>query len=174
MTVVSEPFNFPREKSYSSQGSIEMYVTFGKHSGKSAEMLVLKHPDYVLWVLRVEFPTAHLLQVRQELMRLIKIFNLKPIVVPCRGEGCEETATRGSVCRGAVWPSFWCDGCDPYQLGASSGKLRIVRFFGDAIDHVNTCCGARKEALRILIKELARARGLPTRVGEQQAEQFFA
>jgi hypothetical protein len=151
-----------------------MLVTFGKHSGKSAEMLVLKHPDYAWWMLGVELPTAFLRQVQQELRRLIKVYNDKPIVVPCQAPDCGSTATRGSVSRGAVWPRFWCDECDPYQLGASSGKLQIVRSFEDAICYVNMFCEGRKDMMRILIKELARAKGLPTRVGEQQAEKFFA
>jgi len=41
-------------------------------------------------------------------------------------------------------------------------------------DAVLTYCGGRKEDLRFLIKELAQARGLPTRVGPAQAAEFFA
>jgi hypothetical protein len=35
-------------------------------------------------------------------------------------------------------------------------------------------CGGRKQALRVLIRELARAKGLPDRVTEPDARYFFA
>ena len=31
-----------------------MEIIFGKHSGTSMELLVLKYPDYVAWLLRKE------------------------------------------------------------------------------------------------------------------------
>jgi hypothetical protein len=85
-----------------------------------------------------------------------------------------DSATRCSLSRGAVRPLLcWCDDCDPYELGASAGKLRIVTSYGDALQYVHTYCRGEKPALRTLIRQLAEAKGLPERVGEQQAQDFF-
>jgi hypothetical protein len=152
---------------------LDMFISFGKHQRKSPQLLLLKYPDYALWMLREERATGNFANVQTELRRLIRLFDEIPIVVPCVGDDCENIATRGTVYRGAVFSRWWCDSCDAYSAGASTGKLYVVRSFGDAVGYVSMVCEARKQALRVLIKELAKAKGLPTRVGEQQAQDFF-
>jgi hypothetical protein len=150
-----------------------MVLPFGKHIGMSVERLVLTQPDYVVWMLGKEGATGALRQAQQEAGRLVRVFDRKPILEPCRAPGCGNVATRASVYRGSVWPAWWCDTCDPDQLGASPGKLDIIRTYLDAVTYVNVCCSGRRQALRVIIKELARAKGLPERVGETQAVTFF-
>jgi hypothetical protein len=150
-----------------------MVLHFGKHSGKLLEILVLKEPDYVAWMLGENGATGALRQAQQEAARLVRLLDQKPFIEPCRAPGCGNVATRGSVYRGGVWPAWWCDTCDPDQLGASPGKLDIIQTYGDALSYVNMCCGGRKQALRVLIKALAQAKGLPERVSETQAVAFF-
>jgi hypothetical protein len=150
-----------------------MFITFGKHQGKSPQLLLLKYPDYALWMLREERATGNFASVQTELRRLIRLFDDKPILVPCLGADCENIATRGTVYWGGAHFSWWCDDCDPCQLGASRGKLSIVQSFAHVIHHVGTNCKGEKPILRALIRRLAQAKGLAERVGEKQARDFF-
>jgi hypothetical protein len=148
-----------------------MFLRFGKHRGKSMESLALKEPDYCVWMLSEDQGSYMLGEARQELFRLIRRFDKKPILEPC--EGCGDTATRGTLYHGSAAPHWFCDDCNPYDLGASSGKLVIVSTFADAVAYVGSWCNGRRDALKALILALARAKGLPARVGESEAQAFF-
>jgi hypothetical protein len=150
-----------------------MVLQFGKHIGMSVERLVLTQPDYVAWMLGQEGATGQLSAARREAARLIRRFDQKPFIEPCRAPGCGNVATRGSVYVGSVRLVWWCESCAPDQLGASPSKLSIIRTYLDAVSYVNMCCGGNKQALKVLIKELDRAKGLPERVSEPQAVAFF-
>lgn len=149
-----------------------MYLNFGKHRRKTTEVIVLKEPDYVLWMLRVEAPTAQLAAAQQSVRRLIERFDEKPIIEPCSGK-CGKPATCCTVYHGSVTPRWWCDDCDPSESTFTRRKLTIVRRYGDAVWHVGESCNSRKQDLKLIIRELARAKGLPDRVGEEQAAAFF-
>jgi hypothetical protein len=109
----------------------------------------------------------------QEARRLIRIFDAKPLVKPCLGTGCGRLATRGCVYRGGTSLTWWCDDCDPYQHGAERDKLLVIVSFGDAIDYVSWYCGDTRSSMRAVVKELAKAKGLPDRVGEREALAIF-
>src|SRR5262245_6485942 len=125
-------------------------------------------------MLRAEGRTGAFERIQREVRRLIRVFDEKPFVVTCRGDGCDSDATRGSLSQGGVRPIWWCEDCDPSEFGASPSKLYMVESFADAVDYISVWCGDNREPLRILIRELAQAKGLPARVGEQQARMFFA
>jgi hypothetical protein len=150
-----------------------VFIKFGKYRGKSVESLLLTEPDYAAWICRVDNPTAELLRIRLEIKRLVERFDLKRIVMRCQNPECREFATRCSVYYRAVRPKWWCDKCDPYLAGATPGKLEIIRSYWEVVWYVNACCDDRKMAMRRLVKELARAKGLPTRAGDAQAIAFF-
>jgi hypothetical protein len=68
---------------------------------------------------------------------------------------------------------WWCDTCDPYQMGANQAKLSLIRTYQDAnLPHLGF--GSPKSALRDLVKIVAVEKGLPNRVGQKEAEEFFA
>jgi len=151
-----------------------MKAGFGKHKDKSVGALVLKHPDYIAWVLSEPNPSGPLARVRAEVLRLIGIFNSKPIKKKCFGNGCSKAATRCTVYQDNVYgPFWWCDECDPYQAGAIEGRLSMISTYEGAIEHCEVFCST-KGALRDLIKSLSRAKGLPNRVGERQISDFFS
>jgi len=152
---------------------MKMNVGFGKHAAMSVEMLVLKQPDYVRWVLEQATPSGRMRVVQQECQRLIFRFNAKPLVKRCSGNGCTQGATRASVYKDNLTPVWWCDVCDPCQMGADAGKLQIVRTYQDAIIQVDSYCVGNRSDLKYLVKALAQAKGLPSRVGEAQAQAFF-
>lgn len=151
-----------------------MTVRFGKHTGKSVGLLVLKEPDYVAWLLTKCDLCRSALAASEEAVRLIGIFDAKPLLTNCSGRDCAATATRGTAYNSTTWSlMWWCDACDPYQGGAHGGKLHSIRTYQDAIDHVRIHCIARRDALCTLIRAIAVAKGLPGRVGEAQANAFF-
>lgn len=149
-----------------------MNALVGMHKGKPMEELVLKEPAYVHWLLG-QAPSGPLLTMKNEARRLIAKFDSKPYVVKCF-ERCGRTGTRLSVYGDSIAPYWWCDACDPYGLGANAGKLQIFGTYGAALDHVQFFCGGKKTDYRALIKDMAKAKGLPARVGEVQLKSFFA
>lgn len=152
-----------------------MQITFGKHSGKSLELLLLKEPDYVCWILEQAGAYGQMKAAQAQAEKLIRKFNAKSVVKSCSGRNCENLATRCTVySKNVQSPYWWCDDCDPYQAGANRGKIQPISSYQDAVQHVGLYCSARKADLKDLIKSLARAKGLPSRVGEVQAQAFFA
>ncbi len=149
-----------------------MQVAFGKHAGKSVELLMFKEPGYVHWLLQ-QSPSGALLVVQRHAHSLMKKFDAKPLHRQCHGHNCSALATRATVYGNSLAPYWWCDNCDPYEAGANSGKLQGVRTYSEALTHVEFYCGGRKSDYVALVKYLAQAKGLPTRVGEQQANAFF-
>ena len=151
-----------------------MKVTFGKHSGKSVELLMLKEPSYIQWVLNQQSPTGNMATVKSHIQHLISIFDSKPFKgKKCSSKSCDKPVTRYTVYFDNLQPYWWCDTCDPYQLGANSGKLHLPNDYKSALLHVATFCQGRKPDYTYIIKTLSQAKGLPDRVGESQAQSFF-
>jgi hypothetical protein len=150
-----------------------MQVTFGKHAGKSLELLMLREPGYIHWLVQ-QSATGPLLALKSEALKLMKRFDAKPFNQVCHSRTCKLGATRATVYGDNLVPYWWCANCDPYESGANAGKLQIVRTYADALSHVEFYCSGRKSDYVELIRYLAEAKGLPARVGEKQAQFFFA
>lgn len=150
-----------------------MLLTFGKHQGSTVAEIVLKESDYLIWMLGQQNPTGPMAQACAEARRLIAIFDDKPFLHQCMGHDCDAQATRITVYGQNIQPVYWCDACDPYSMGAASGKIQAIKRYCDAVQHVSFWCQGRKSDLKELIRSMARAKGLPARVGVQQAEAFF-
>jgi hypothetical protein len=150
-----------------------MIVKFGKHSGQTVEEIVLRDPDYIVWLLRQEAPRGQMEAICDEVRRLIRVFDCKPFAAGC--SGCEATATRCSVYEGPnLALQCWCDACDPYSAGAGPGKLRVIRTYTDAIRHVASQCRRGKREYEMVIRDLAQAKGLPERARANRIRAFFA
>jgi hypothetical protein len=150
-----------------------MLVTFGKFKNTPIDLLVLKQPDYIDWMLKLINAEGPMVHVISEVKRLISIFDAKPIIKCCTSRECGKVATRGSLYHNDASPMWWCDDCNPYRTGAIAGKLEIVGTYQQALDYVNMYCSARKSDKRTIIKSFAEAKGLPSRVGKKQASEFF-
>lgn len=148
-----------------------IYVDFGKFQGRFVEELILKEPEYIDWILRVPNPRGSMLEVVEAAVRLIGIFDAKPLIKPCRGTDCGKLATRCVVYGQTLSLSFWCDGCDPYSLGAARGMLRAFPGYRDAC--MQPWGTGNPKELKTLIRDVARAKGLPNRVGQNEAITFF-
>lgn len=152
-----------------------MQVTFGKHKGKSVGYLLLKEPDYLKWLLEQPKSEGAMAKVKAEAIRLISIFNSKPFIRKCEGKNCQAPVSKYTTYRGSTSSiSYWCDSCDPYQLGAMKGKLSEHSTYNEAIRHIELTCGATKDGYKSIIRELALSKGLPKRSGESQIDAFFA
>lgn len=151
-----------------------MIVTFGKHRGQSVGSLILKEPDYIVWLLSEKKLLGPALQAKNEAVRLIHLFDAKLFQKKCSGDRCTSLSTRCTVYQTSVSnPQWWCDSCDPYQMGADGGKLQLINTYCDAIGHVGMYCNGRKESYRLLLKALVKAKGLPDRLSETQVSDFF-
>lgn len=150
-----------------------MKITFGKHKGKTVERLVLQEPGYINWLLRQE-ALGKMSEVQLHAQNLVSMFDMKQITATCSASGCNRPAVLCTVYSGNVHQiQWWCDQCNPCQLGASASKVQIVRTYKDAELHVDGYCRRRKSALQTLVKEIAEAKGLPGRVTEKAADAFF-
>jgi len=152
-----------------------MKITFGKYIGKAMEMLVLKVPEYVAWMLEQHAaPSSQMAKAQDEAKRLIIKFDDKPFMKKCSGKNCNETATRCTVYDANVLnPYWWCENCNPYQSGAAPGKLQVLTTYCQAISHVENYYGNRKSDYQSIIRSMAEAKGLPRRVGDAQSTKFF-
>lgn len=150
-----------------------MYLKFGKHSKKSVEMIILKDPAYTSWILTVPNPTERLAMVKIEAQRLIRIFDAKPFLRSCQGRECTKPATCLTVYADNVYtPLWWCDDCDPYQMGARDGKLSLIKTYQDALLH-HMQFQTSKTFIKDLVKRMATEKGFPRRVGQKEVEEFF-
>ena len=150
-----------------------MQISFGKHCGRSVEFLVLTEPDYLLWMLRQKAPTKAMQRVLEEASRLIGVFDRKPLQRQCSGWGCSNPATRFSAYTGSPHLEVWCENCRPSSGGADTKKLRVIRRYDEALEHVCATCSARSGGLQSIIADLAHAKGLPYRAREKDRETFF-
>jgi hypothetical protein len=67
-------------------------------------------------------------------------------------------------------PMVWW--CDLYET-CSPGKLEIIRTYFDVVCYAKAFLAGRKQSLKVLIRQLAQAKGLPGRAGPDQARAFF-
>ena len=150
-------------------------LNFGKNAGKSVEQLVLKDPKYIHWMLSQSDAKGALKLAQAHAAKCIKRFDAKPFVKTCSGQNCHATATRCTVYTDNVSdPYWWCDTCDPYESGANRGKLPVLTTYAQAYNHVQLYCSGRVSDHKDIVLSMAKAKGLPSRVGEAQALQFFA
>lgn len=151
-----------------------MQITFGKCKGKTSQEVVVKHASYVKWVLAQEASGA-LGNLQDEVKRLITRLDNKPYACKCSKTGCTRPVSRlTAYANNDVDLYPWCADCDPYDLGANSGKLTVVNSYKDVLNHVTNRCGATKGGFDRIVKAYARLKGLPSRVGAVSAATFFA
>jgi hypothetical protein len=141
-------------------------IDFGKHYGTPVTLLVLKNPAYVWWMLSQPTPRGKLVAACSQARRLIALFDNKPIIYQCNQ--CENRATRGTVWQGNVHPYWWCDSCSSRE-----NKALVIRDYLGALSYVGAFCDGRQGDMKVLIRLIAEAKGLPPRVGVMEADSFF-
>lgn len=156
-----------------------MKVGFGKHAEVDVRQLLLKHPDYVMWVLDQDEPKGALAALVPKLREYIRRFDAQPFTKSCHGTVAGQKCTHAVTC-GTAYHShsglsvdlvWWCDECDPHQLGAIATLIR-VRTYRDALEVVANY-GGRKSDYAGIIKDLATGKGMPARVTTKALDEFF-
>lgn len=146
-----------------------MRLQYGRYQGRTAEALLLRAPDYALWVLRHQ-PEGKLARCFHDLMTA---FDARPIERQC--QGCSAQATRASALPGRSELYFFCEACALYPAGAPLGAADNLRTIGDLAQHVERTTRRRATVrLRAMVRRLAEAKGLPRRITEANAAAFFA
>ncbi|GAB7536949.1 hypothetical protein [Burkholderia sp. 3C] len=150
-----------------------MEINFGRYTGKSSEVVVLKHGAYAKWVLEQTNAGSGLGHLQADLERLIVKFDAKPLSKVCHHCTSRATLVTGYWNNDSVlYP--WCNKCDPYLAGAHEGKLVKLRTYRDALRHVELACGGTQAGYDRVVRAFAEAKGLPARVGEAAAKAFFS
>jgi hypothetical protein len=136
-----------------------MRLRFGRYAGMTTEALVLRRPDYVVWMLR-EAPDG---VVGRDFTSLIQRFDAQ-----VRG-GADSAACLAAPNQTDVVIS---DAVKAERLAACS--LSRIDGFWDAVAHVErTGVRGRRQALRRLVRNLALARGMPRRFTDRATLVFF-
>lgn len=149
-----------------------MIIPFGtKHKGDKVGKVLLKDPDYIVWMLDQQ-GTGAMGAVQTEAKRLIAKLDAKPLTVSCHG--CKGQATYFTGYHNNASLMYpWCDVCEPYSNGANQGKLVSIRTFLQAMNHVKQSCGNTKGERTAIVKTMAQAKGLPKHIGDAQVDAFF-
>jgi len=146
-------------------------ITFGKYKGKTVKSLMMKQPVYIGWILSQKDLSGPLAVLKDEVIRLIKIFDSKPIQRYCKI--CDAEAKYCGVSQRSVFNPYWyCDECDPYAKDIIKTELEFIRSYREAIDHCERYSVNKKSAL-IFIKAIATAKGLGKRLGKKELDEFF-
>ncbi len=150
-----------------------MIITFGKYNGQSVELLMLKQPPYINWILDQPTPSGPLGQVKNEIMRLAKEFDNKPFLEACASHNCNNIVTRASLYKNNVLPMWWCNDCNPDPIYIREGRVQMVETYIGALNHVTNYCQGEKSDYRFIIPAFAQVKGLSKRVTEAEVQQFF-
>lgn len=151
-----------------------MQITFGKFNGKTSQEVLIKHAHYAKWVLG-QSTTGSLGALQTDLNRLVVALDQKPYTCKCSTNGCARPVSRLTAYANNDTDLYaWCSSCDPYSLGANSGKLSVVNNYNDVPNHVELRCGATKGGYDRIVKAYAKSNGIPTRVGAAAAAKFLA
>ncbi|MFN3515495.1 MAG: hypothetical protein ACK41C_20805 [Phenylobacterium sp.] len=146
-----------------------MRLQYGRYQGRTAETLLLRAPDYAVWVMRHQ-PEGRLAQYFRD---LITAFDARPINQPC--QACGAAATRAAALPERSDLYFFCDDCALYPNAAPAGAAQDLRTLADFVSHVERTARRRPVArLRAFVRRMAQAKGLPRRITEPAAEAFFA
>lgn len=151
-----------------------MQINFGKHAGKFAEEVLLKHASYFSWVMSQTGANSQMASLQSEIESLIQALDLKSFTGKCYTDGCKRKVAKLSAYLDNDKDLYkWCEHCNPYTAGANPGKLTEVRTYADVIHHVQYRCGDTKGGYDRIVKSYAKTKGLPDRVSTSTAIQFF-
>jgi hypothetical protein len=139
----------------------------GNHEGETTEEVLLKHPDFAQWTIQRYPESPH----GRAFIRLTQEFDDKPFTEDCREE-CGRKATRATACRDSSGLYFWCDECDPFSTGAR--QVAVIYTLSELLRHVDSNADGNRALKRRIVRRLAEAKGLPKRVGEEAALDFFS
>lgn len=146
-----------------------MSVVFqsGRHAGHNTQQVLLTDPGWTLFLMEKQPSSEFTIAFRRHITDL----DAKPFLGPCRH--CGRKGVRASAHRGATNLMCWCADCDPRSMGAAKGKLSSILTFQDVITHARVGGGAVRSRERAIVRALAEAKGLPSRLTAKAALAFL-
>lgn len=135
----------------------------GDHAGETYEEVLLKSPDFAQ-VLMSKYADG---VAAKELRRLARAFDKKRFTAKC--EECGKRAKRASALGDSSVLEFWCDKHHP----VTNKKAQIVEGIEGLLKHVDAYGNGKVTLKRKIVRNLAEAKGLPKKVGEEAALEFF-
>lgn len=150
-----------------------MDFSFGKHENKSVIEVMIKDPSYIVWIMNQSNKSNFHEKVTLFAAHRIEVFNKIPFQKKCNFGGCENTI---DCCVLLKAESHWlCDTC-LQSMRDEFGRYSAVNTYLGAVNYV-TCLfdspKARGENSMLLVRELARAKGLPKRATLFDISNFF-
>ncbi len=150
-----------------------MRFDFGRHKDDTVEYVMLADPGYIKWSLDQPRPSGRLVEIRGEIIRLMGIFDRKPILTKCAGPNCNSNATRAYLCGSSIVDSWWCDQCYPVEVSSAEGEPKMISTYRKSLNYVARYTGNRESDYQQLIQSLARAKDLGNGVDKDVAQEFF-
>jgi hypothetical protein len=139
------------------------------------ERVMLRHPDYIEWMMHQRNPCKALSEDKRDALALAAMFDKRRFTTSCSTPSCTRLVTRFTVYGNVIEsPYWWCPDCNIYQFGAVPGTLYQLSRYLETLKHVRFHCAGRRSAYQEIIKQVAVAKGLGARVGDKQAVAFFA
>ena len=147
-----------------------MYMPTGKFEGVSIGSVVLKEPNYTMWLVGQLDMRGSLATARNETMRLITVFNSKQIAAKCHG--CSGKATRFTGYEGSSISLYaWCNSCDPQ--GSSQKASPAFHTYQQALNHNARRAGDKAAGQKRIISAMADRKGLIRPLTEANVAAFF-
>ena len=151
-----------------------MYITLKNGKNILLELLMLKNPKYVRWILHFKGIYGHYVDAKEEeIPHLMNLFDSKPILKKCFKKDCNNMPTRFAIneYNGAV--CCFCDSCKIDNEGGTYSWSNPIHTYNEALNYARYHGGNTKTSFKYLITKMAEAKGLPKRVGEKEAMRFF-
>ena len=141
-----------------------MNMTFGKYKDKPVAWVLINDPSYFSWMRSKGMDNWREYIFALDLVR--RLDELPFVNTRCHGsKGCSNEVSRLTLYKGQFNGAYWfCEECDPYNMGAVSGALSSVRTAASILQH--------SQASDIL-KAMFKAKGGPERKTEAALKKFF-
>ena len=138
-------------------------------------MAVLNHPEYIKKILdKHNTSNTYIKRKRKEAYRLINIFDKKNITRKCSTHGCNNVAARGLLFSRVISDQAWLCECCLNEPKEPLRWYKEINSYIGALWHVADFCGGKASNYQLVIKYLAEAKGLPTRINDDDAIAFFS
>lgn len=142
-----------------------------RHPGEPTELVIFTDPYYVKLLLDYRNPEGIMPEERADFLRLIALFDEKELKCVCWK--CKQPASMLAFYKGTLFHESWCSECTPFWLKEEDLKMDIFCDYISALEYVDDYCNADKSYYRMIIRDIAKQKGLPDGFGEKEAVEFF-
>lgn len=149
-----------------------MIIRCGMYTSLSTEHVLIYDPEYVWRLFNLRGIYGELLRTKEDIERLIITFDSMPFKRKCFARNCKNQATRVSLVSRDSNLYYWCDECDIKKEAGLQCEPTVIKTYMGAVNFLHLY-RATKSEFRLMIVELANAKGLPERKTEKALQRFF-